>query len=60
MNPAVDKDDPTYVQMHSAIGQGDTIRDSVTIPPCNSTVNGIGTRTYTNSPSIGKYLLMVC
>ena len=59
MNPAMDKEDTTYVQMHSAAGQGDTIRNSITMPPCNSVVNGVGTRTYTNSPTIGKYLLMV-
>ena len=54
MNPAVDKEDPTYVQMHSAISQGDTIRNSITTPPCNPPVNGVGARTYTNSPSTGE------
>ena len=53
MNPPVDKEDTTYVQMHSAIGQADTIRDSV---PPNPIVNGIGARTFTNSPVIGEYL----
>ena len=61
MKPAVDKDDPTYVQMHSAISQSaDTIRDSMTIsdgrPPSRS-INGVGTNTFTNTPSAGEYMI---
>lgn len=61
MNPAVDKEDPTYVQMHSAVSQADTIKDSLTVATRNPSIsNGVGTRTFTNSPITGQCLLMVC
>ena len=50
MNPA--GDETTYVQMHSAVTQEGTIRNSTITPPCNPCVNGVGT-TFTNSPIAG-------
>ena len=60
MIPAVNKEETTYIQMHSAISQANTIRDSLTAttarPP---SMNGGSTNTFTNSPVIGQYLLML-
>jgi len=53
MNPVMDKDDPTYVQMHSAISQEDTIRDSLVTTTANLTLNGTGTKWFSNCSCSG-------
>lgn len=54
MSPSIDKEDTTYIQMHSAISQADTIKDSLTNNNRTSSFNGVSTRTFTNSPVIGR------
>ena len=59
MEPVVDKEDTTYIRMHSAINQADSIKDSLvttTTTSNNLPVNGIGPRTSTNSPNLGESL----
>lgn len=60
MTPAVNKEDTTYIQMHSAISQANTIRDSLTATTArHPSLNGGSIKTFTNSPVTGQYLLML-
>ena len=54
MTPAVDKEDTTYIQMHSAVSEASTIRDSLTVTTNRASFfNGANAKTFTNSPVIG-------
>lgn len=61
MNPIEDKDDTTYVQMHSAVSQADAIRNSLMSSTSDQVaVNGVGPRTFTNTPSTGEHEYIIC
>lgn len=52
MNPADQKDDPTYVKMHSAASQANVLKDKLAV----GTAGGgtLGGKTFTNSPNPGE------
>jgi len=56
MNPADQKDDPTYVKMHSA-SQANVLKDKLAV----GTAGGgtLGGKTFTNSPNPGEYFLCI-
>ena len=54
MKPADQKDDPTYIQMHSAASEANALKNKLAV----GTTGGAGTlggRTFTNSPNPGEY-----
>ena len=58
MKPADEKDDPTYVQMHSAVSQANVLKDKLAV----GTGGGGGTlggKTFTNSPNPGEYVIVI-
>ncbi|XP_065905940.1 DEP domain-containing mTOR-interacting protein-like [Dysidea avara] len=58
MKPADEKDDPTYVQMHSAVSQANVLKDKLAV----GTGGGGGTlggKTFTNSPNPGRKIIHV-